>query len=375
MSSSGITGYHSTAKVRGPGVVTGRYGTLGEVYFIAEDFWPLNTALYVRDFKGNDPRFVAALLRSLDLGKNDGAAAVPGVNRNQLHMLRVLCPEIDIQRLIGLILSTLDALIQNGQQRIALLEKMAQAIYAQWFVRFRYPGCGAHALVDAPLGPIPEGWDVRTVEAIAGTARNAVTGGPFGSKLGRKDYVGSGVPVLRGANLRVGGGFDEADLVFVSEAKAAELRGSLAKRGDVIVTQRGTLGQVGLIPRRARFDRYLLSQSQMKITVDGGQATAEFVYAQFRTSETTRRFIAQAMSSGVPHVNLALLREFEILVPPLAIQTAFTEVVAPVSAQVLNLSEQRRVLESIRDLLLPKLVTGQIDVSNLDLDALLDSVA
>ncbi len=84
VSSSGVTGYHSEAKVQAPGVVTGRYGTLGEVFFIKEDFWPLNTALYVRDFKGNEPRFVAALLQSLDLGTNDGAAAVPGVNRNQL---------------------------------------------------------------------------------------------------------------------------------------------------------------------------------------------------------------------------------------------------------------------------------------------------
>ena len=62
VSSSGITDYHIEAKVRGPGVVTGRYGTLGKVFFVPEDFWPLNTALYVRDFKGNDPRFIAYFL-------------------------------------------------------------------------------------------------------------------------------------------------------------------------------------------------------------------------------------------------------------------------------------------------------------------------
>ena len=93
VSSSGISGFHSVAKVHGPGVVTGRYGTLGQVFFLQEDFWPLNTALYVRDFKGNDPRFVAALLESLDLGRNDGASAVPGVNRNQLHGLAVVVPD------------------------------------------------------------------------------------------------------------------------------------------------------------------------------------------------------------------------------------------------------------------------------------------
>ena len=65
VSSSGVTGHHSAAKVKGPGVVTGRYGTLGEVFFIAEDFWPLNTSLYVQDFKGNDPKFSAYFLRSI----------------------------------------------------------------------------------------------------------------------------------------------------------------------------------------------------------------------------------------------------------------------------------------------------------------------
>ncbi len=76
VSSSGVTGYHSTAKIEAPGVVTGRYGTLGEVFYLEDDFWPLNTALYVRDFKGNDPEFVAALLTSMDLAQHDGAAAL-----------------------------------------------------------------------------------------------------------------------------------------------------------------------------------------------------------------------------------------------------------------------------------------------------------
>ena len=81
VSSSGISGNHAEAKVRGPGVVTGRYGTLGQVFYVATDFWPLNTSLYVRDFKGNNKRFVALLLESMDLAQHDGAAAVPGLNR------------------------------------------------------------------------------------------------------------------------------------------------------------------------------------------------------------------------------------------------------------------------------------------------------
>ena len=71
VSSSGISGYHSVPKVKAPGVVTGRYGTLGEVFYVERDFWPLNTTLWVKDFKGNDPRFVSYLLKTVNLAPSE----------------------------------------------------------------------------------------------------------------------------------------------------------------------------------------------------------------------------------------------------------------------------------------------------------------
>jgi type I restriction enzyme, S subunit len=92
VSSSGITGFHKERKAAAPGVVTGRYGTLGEVFYMQQDYWPLNTALYVSDFKGNPPAFVAHLLKHALSGTQSDKAAVPGVNRNVLHRLTVLSP-------------------------------------------------------------------------------------------------------------------------------------------------------------------------------------------------------------------------------------------------------------------------------------------
>jgi len=87
VSSAGISDYHAEAKASGPGVVTGRYGTLGRVYFIREDFWPHNTTLFVKDFHGNDRRFVYYLLGAQKLADHSAVSAVPGVNRNDLHRL------------------------------------------------------------------------------------------------------------------------------------------------------------------------------------------------------------------------------------------------------------------------------------------------
>jgi type I restriction enzyme S subunit len=112
VSSSGISGRHAEAKAKAPGVVIGRYGTLGEVHYVTEDYWPLNTALYVRDFKGNDPQFVSYFLRSLDFNAYSDKAAVPGLNRNDLHTAQVSLPPLSEQRAIAHILGALDEKIR-----------------------------------------------------------------------------------------------------------------------------------------------------------------------------------------------------------------------------------------------------------------------
>ncbi|MCK4501641.1 MAG: restriction endonuclease subunit S, partial [Desulfuromonadales bacterium] len=113
ISSAGVTDTHIEAKVKGPGVVTGRYGTIGEVFFSENDFWPLNTTLYVRDFKGNDEKFIYYFLKTIDYQQYSDKAAVPGVNRNHIHMAVVIVPSsITEQKAIAYILGTLDDKIE-----------------------------------------------------------------------------------------------------------------------------------------------------------------------------------------------------------------------------------------------------------------------
>ena len=185
VSSSGVTYYHTEAKVRGPGVVTGRYGTLGEVFFVTTNFWPLNTTLYVRDFKGNDPRFISYFLRGLDFSAYSDKAAVPGLNRNHLHQAAVRYPaNIADQRAIAHVLGTLDDKIELNRRMNETLEEMARALFKSWFVDFEpvrakmegrwrpgesLPGLPAEhydlfpdRLVASELGPRSRrGWEVR----------------------------------------------------------------------------------------------------------------------------------------------------------------------------------------------------------------------
>jgi type I restriction enzyme S subunit len=153
VSSSGITGRHNVAKADPPGVVTGRYGTIGEVFFVDKPYWPLNTALYVVDFKENDPRFTAYLLRNLLKNHKSEKAAVPGVDRNVLHLLKVRTTERRQQERVVSVLSAYDDLIENNRRRIALLEEAARMLYREWFVHFRFPGHEHVKIIDG----LPEG--------------------------------------------------------------------------------------------------------------------------------------------------------------------------------------------------------------------------
>lgn len=137
VSSSGTSGEHNEVKVKAPGVVTGRYGTIGEVFYIEDDFWPLNTTLYVRDFKGNDPLYVYYFLKTIGYSDYTDKGAVPGINRNHIHKAKVKVPVNPIhQRNLALRLFDLDKKIELNQKTNQTLEQMAQALFKSWFVDF-----------------------------------------------------------------------------------------------------------------------------------------------------------------------------------------------------------------------------------------------
>lgn len=140
--SAGIIDYHSVAKEIAPGIVTGRYGTIGELFYSTEDFWPLNTTLFVKDFHGNDPKFVFYMLHRFDFNNFSGKSGVPGVNRNDLHSEPIIYPKnIDEQRTIAQILSDVDALIDSIDRLITKKRDLKQATMQQLLTgKTRLPG-------------------------------------------------------------------------------------------------------------------------------------------------------------------------------------------------------------------------------------------
>ena len=190
-------------------------------------------------------------------------------------------------------------------------------------------------------------WRTAKLVDVAAKKRWALNGGPFGSKLSRKHYSESGVPVIRGTNLSADTKFSFDDFVYVSEEKADELRANNAHPGDLIFTQRGTIGQVGLIPFESPIPRFVISQSQMKLTVDPEQADALFLYYFFTAADTVQKIQNLAFAAGVPHINLDILRKFETPVPPLGVQRRIAGILSAYDELMENSQRRIRLLEAM----------------------------
>lgn len=182
---------------------------------------------------------------------------------------------------------------------------------------------------------LPPGWRNCVLDDLKADVANAIVGGPFGSELVRADYTERGVPVIRGTNLGTGERrFYTDDFVYVSEAKADELARHIARPGDVIVTQRGTLGQVGLVPAATEWTRFVLSQSQMKLTCDPAKADPEFIYYWLLTPESRDYTERHAITTGVPHTNLSILRQTPVRLPPPDQQRSIARALGTLDARI-----------------------------------------
>ncbi|WP_375500850.1 restriction endonuclease subunit S [uncultured Nostoc sp.] len=343
VSSSGITGRHDKAKVKAPGVVTGRYGTLGEVFYIEEDFWPLNTALYICDFKGNHPKFISYMLRTLGLGLQNAAGAVPGINRNVLHKIPITIPNIQTQQHIAKILSNYDRLIDNNNRRIALLEESIHQLYKEWFVRSRFPGYESVKVVDG----IPEGWDLVNFTDIA----DVLSGGTPKTQISA--YWDGNIPFFTPKDA-------PSSCYVMSTAKTItdlglnKCNSKLYPKNTVFVTARGTVGKTVLAAVN-------MAMNQSCFALKGKEGINQyFLFLNVKTHVEYLR--GSANGATFDAIIIDNFRRLKVMKPQREILDKFEITVEPIFKQVLILLKMNVKLQQARDLLLPRLMNGSIAV-------------
>lgn len=206
---------------------------------------------------------------------------------------------------------------------------------------------------------IPEGWRQVRLRDLQAPGEYACVGGPFGSSLTSRDYVPDGVPVIRGNNLNYTPGrrFSDDGYVYVSAEKAATLRGNMAFPGDLVFTQRGTLGQVGIVPPRARYPAYVISQSQMKLTPNVAETTADYLYCYFSSSLALKHIENSTLATGIPHINLGILRDFPVPLPPLGEQRKIAAILSSVDEAIEKTQAVIDQVQVVRKGLMQELLT------------------
>jgi type I restriction enzyme S subunit len=359
VSSSGITDYHSEVGVPGPGVVTGRYGTIGQVFLIKEDYWPLNTTLWVKDFHGNDPKFASYLLRTVDFRSCSDKSSVPGVNRNDLHRIPVLLPPFSEQRAIAHILGTLDDKIELNRKMNQTLEAMARAIFKSWFVDFdpvrakienRDPGLPADlaALVpdsfeDSELGEIPKGWRVGTLGAIATHPRRGI----------QPEKIEPSTPYIALEHMprrciALGDwGFSDG-----LESNKFEF-----KRGEILFGKlRPYFHKVGVAPLDG------VCSTDIVVVTPQNEEWFGFVLGHVSSADFVEYANSGSTGTKMPRTSWDEMARYQVVMPSEPIVAAFTARIRAIVEKIIANIHEARTLAAARKTLLPKLLSGEVRV-------------
>lgn len=346
VTSSGFGDTHAEARVRGPGVVTGRYGTIGEVFVVNEDFWPLNTTLYVRDFHGNDPFFVAYLLRTIDFHSHSGKSGVPGVNRNDLHEIVVEVPPLPEQRAIANALSDVDALLSGLDQLIAKKRDLKQAAMRQLLTgQTRLPGFNG-------------AWEDKSMKALGYT---------YGGLTGKSkvDFTCGTSPYIPFMNVMAGPTINPEWLEYVdvspNDAQNLAMKGDLFFNGSSETPEEVGFCSVLLEDIAGLY----LNSFCFGFRFHSAQKMNGLFFAYWFRCKEGRKVMA-VLAQGATRYNIAksAFLKLRIAVPSEDEQTAIANVLSDMDAELAALEARRNKTRALKHGMMQELLTGRIRLIN-----------
>lgn len=373
MGAAGQNGYHNKAIALGPGVIVGRSGgSYGKVHLIKEDYWPHNTALYVSDYKGNDPYFVYYLLKILDFSSLNSGSAQPSLNRNYVYPISVNIPKPKEQKDIAKVLADIDSKIELNNKINKELESLARAFYNYWFVQFDFPISAEQAAVvskpqlegkpyRASGGPmeynavlkreVPKGWEVKTLNQL-GEFRNGInySKDDKGERTVRivnvRDLSNSTYYILK----------DDLDEISLPQK---EVEKYLLSDNDILVARSSCPGATRMI--YSGIEDVIFSGFIINFTVID-KTIKNYLFHSLKRIEI---IINNSMSGTIlKNVNQDYLKELVVTVPDDSILKKFNNKIDPISKAIFNYSKQNQELIRLRDFLLPLLMNGQVRVKN-----------
>lgn len=346
-------------------IVLGRRGDIGRRAWTGdtEDGWLCGTGSIRITINGSAevrPRF---LFYYLGLPQTIGwlqghavGATMSNLSAGVVQQLPIRYPSTAAQDAIIDVLDAFESLIANNRRRIEILEEMARLSYREWFVHFRFPGHEDVELVDSDVGPIPEGWEVSRVGDTLETV-----GGGTPSREADEYWTDGNVQWFTPTDLtRTRSVFAFDSGLKINELGIKKSSARLFPAGSVMMTSRATIGVVSIAATEATTNQGFIT------TVPNERLPSDYIY--FWLQSNVDLFLSLAGGATFRELRKSTFRELPILVPGAREMAQFMDSVGPMMALIKDLLRQNEVLLEARDLLLPRLVAGELDVSKLDLD-------
>ncbi|WP_285304229.1 restriction endonuclease subunit S [Stenotrophomonas maltophilia group sp. Smal17] len=355
--SNGLLGFHDTSVSDGPGVITGRSGTIGKVFYTEGKYWPLNTALYVKNFKGNLPKFVYYKLGAIGLERFSTGTGVPTLNRNVAHKEMVAFPPLPEQQKIAAILTAVDDKLDVIARQIDATLTLKQGLMQTLFSR----GVGTqdadghwvpHAeLKVSELGEIPVGWEAAKLNSHVAKVGSGVT-----PKGGSDSYLSSGIPLIRSQNVLVGR-LSLDDVVFISDEQHEKMRNSALSPNDVLLNITGaSIGRSAVLP--ADFEVGNVNQHVCIIRTE--LTLSPHFLCQYLNSEMGQKQVDKFQAGGNREgLNYQQIRSFDVPLPPVPEQDEIASVLGSVDEKVGVLTAKQERYQTLKRGLMQKLLTGE----------------
>ena len=365
--SNGPIGWTGQALATGPGVILGRKGAYRGVHFSAEPFHVIDTAYYVVPKRGADMRWLYYAIKAHKLGEIDDGSPIPSTTRSAVYIQDLAVPPPHEQKRIAAILGTLDDKIELNRRMSETLEAMARALFKSWFVDFDpvrakaagrdtglpkaiaelFPG----SFEDSEMGQIPQGWTCSSLLDVTTKIGSGAT--PLG---GGSVYVDSGVALIRSQNV-YDSQFVWDGLARITDAAAEALQGVTVELGDVLVNITGAsflrtcVVEPSVLPARVNQHVCII---RPKLGIPSR-------YIHFHLLEPATREFLTGMDAGASRqaVTKGHLESVPVVLPQLAVLDTFARLTGPLLDKVSRNMSQARAAASVRDTLLPRLISAQ----------------
>jgi len=319
--------------------------------FATGKFWVNNHAHILRGKPGvADDTFLLACLNNADIKPFVTGAAQPKLSQANMRLIEIPLPPLPVQRRIAAILSAYDELMENSQRRIRILEAMARALYREWFVHFRFPGHEKHPRVASPLGDIPQGWEVKTIADVCESVSYGYTASATREEVGPK--------FLRITDI-VPATIDWANVPFceIPEDKAPKY---LLKPGDIVVARTGAT--TGYAKRLNKLHPDTVFASYL-VRARAKAGISNRMLGIVMESDEYKQYIQTNIGGAAqPQANAVVLTSMRLAVPPSSVGEKFDRLAAPMIDEAEMLAVKIENLRRTRNLLLPRLLSGQVEL-------------